>query len=203
MHYPKLRELREAVISLVTPAHTTRFPKEEHKPFPNFRGKPVVNDSKCVGCEACANVCPSGAIQVTDDPERKIRIITRDFGKCIFCGQCEANCITREGVKLSNTLYDLATFDRKNLVETQEKELLLCAYCHAVITTREHMRFLRNKLGPKSYSSLLSLNILNHDLQLAPEEEVELPVLDDLKRKDMFNVICPNCLHKVLVKNLT
>jgi hypothetical protein len=45
MRYPKLRELKEAVISLVTPAYTSKFPAVEHVPFKDFRGKPVVDDS--------------------------------------------------------------------------------------------------------------------------------------------------------------
>ena len=167
MHYPKLRELKEAMVSLFTRAHTTRFPYEEHKPFENFRGKPVVDDTNCVGCEACANVCPSGAITVSDKLEYKLRIIIRDYGRCIFCGQCEINCLTGKGVRLSNTIFDLATFDRNELVEKQEKELLLCEHCHAVITTKEHLQFLYRKLGAKAYSSMLALHVHNETLQLA------------------------------------
>ena len=33
MKYPKIRELREAVVSLVTPAYTSSFPKKPHEPF--------------------------------------------------------------------------------------------------------------------------------------------------------------------------
>ena len=70
MRYPKLREIREALVSLFSPAYTTRFPKEPHVPFENFRGKPVVDDANCVGCETCANVCPSHAITFHDDTAR-------------------------------------------------------------------------------------------------------------------------------------
>jgi formate hydrogenlyase subunit 6/NADH:ubiquinone oxidoreductase subunit I len=85
MRYPKLRELKEAVVSLVTPAYTSKFPAEPHTPFEKFRGKPVVDDENCVGCETCANVCPPMAITFTDDKEKGVRIIRRDYGKCIFC----------------------------------------------------------------------------------------------------------------------
>ena len=124
MKYPKIRELREAVISLVSPAYTSKFPAEPHVPFENFRGKPVVDDKNCVGCETCANVCPPHAITFVDDREKGIRTITRDYGKCIFCGQCQDHCITLKGVKLSDKIFDLAVFDRNNNVEHQEKELL-------------------------------------------------------------------------------
>ncbi len=202
MRYPKIREIKEAVISLFSPAYTTRFPKEPHIPFENFRGKPIVDDANCVGCETCANVCPSHAITFKDDSLRQIRIIERNYGVCIFCGQCEEHCITKKGVKLSDRIYDLATFDRMTLIETQEKELLICMNCSTVITTKQHFQYLHDKLGPMAYASILNLNMLNERLKLEDNVATKVEVIDGLKRKDMFNVLCPDCLRKVLLKSL-
>ncbi len=204
MMYPKLRELKEAVNSLFSAPYTTKFPKEPHIPFEGFRGKPEVNNEKCVGCLTCSNVCPSYAIKVEDDNDKKIRTITRNYGKCIFCGQCQAYCITGEGVILSDKIYDLSTFDRNDAgtVETQEKELLICEHCGTVITTKEHIQFLHKKLGPRAFSSIINLNVLNEKLKLAEPEEIKTEITEGLRRKDTFNVLCPNCLHKVLVNNL-
>jgi formate hydrogenlyase subunit 6/NADH:ubiquinone oxidoreductase subunit I len=202
MKYPKVREIKEAMISLITPAYTSKFPKEPHIPFEKFRGKPVVDDQNCVGCETCANVCPPQAITFTDVRVNKLRTIRRDYGKCIFCGQCQDHCITKKGVKLSDKIYDLAVFDREKNVEFQYKELLICESCSAVITTKEHLHFMHRKLGPKAFASILNLNILNEKLKLAEGQDINTEIRDDLKRKDMFNVICPNCLRQVLVKYL-
>lgn len=202
MKYPKLRELKEAVTSLFSAPYTTKFPGEEHVPFEKFRGKPEVNDEKCVGCLTCSNVCPSYAITVEDDREKGIRHIYRDYGKCIFCGQCQAYCITREGVVLSDKVYDLSGFDRKQIVEEQEKELLMCENCGAVITTREHLWYLHRKLGPKAYSSLLNLETLNDSLKLTDKKDTKTEIKDGMQRKDSFRILCPNCLHQILVHNL-
>jgi len=202
MKYPKLREVGEAVISLLTPAYTTKFPKKPHTPFENYRGKPVVDDENCVGCETCANVCPPHAITFKDDKKKKLRVIERNYGLCIFCGQCQDHCITGKGVKLSDEIFDMAVFDRTKVVEKQEKELLICESCGAIITTKEHIQYLHKKLGPTAYASILNLNMLNEKLKLADPKDTAVDVKDDLKRKDMFNIICPNCLRKVLVKSL-
>ncbi len=202
MKYPKLRELGEAIVSLVTPAYTSKFPAEQHIPYENFRGKPVVDNDNCVGCETCANVCPPNAITFNDDKEKGIRTIKRDYGKCIFCGQCQDHCITGKGVKLSDKIFDLAVFDREKNIEYQEKELLICQNCHSVITTREHLFYMHKKLGPRAFSSILNLNMLNEKLRLASGQNIQVEIKDDLKRKDMFNIVCPNCLRQVLVKYL-
>ncbi|MFC2087784.1 hypothetical protein ACFLSA_06460 [Bacteroidota bacterium] len=50
--------------------------------------------------------------------------------------------------------------------------------------------------------SILNLNMLNEKLRLASPDDTHVDVKDDLKRKDMFNILCPNCLRQVLVKSL-
>ncbi len=200
MKYPKIRELKEAVISLLTPAYTTSFPKKPHTPFKNFRGKPEVDDQHCVGCETCTNVCPSHAITFEDDRASGKRVITRNFGKCIFCGMCQQHCITGKGVMLSDQIFDLAVFERDKVIEKQEKDLVVCKNCQAVITTDEHIKYMHNKLGVLAFASSLNLNLLNEKLELAKKEDTEVEIRDGLKRKDMFNIICPNCTRSVLIQ---
>jgi formate hydrogenlyase subunit 6/NADH:ubiquinone oxidoreductase subunit I len=201
MKYPKLRELKEAITSLVTKPYTSNFPVKPHEPAEGFRGKPLVNEEGCVGCETCANICPSIAITISDDKENKIRTITRDYGACIYCGKCEEHCLTGDGVALSQK-FDLACFDRSTLIETQERELLTCKSCGVIITTKDHYKYINEKLGPQAYSSVMNLNMLNERLELHRKKDVNTDVKDGLKRKDMFNILCPNCMRETQLKNL-
>lgn len=45
-----------------------------------------VTAEECVGCEACVNVCPVGAIEMKDGKA----VIDQD--KCTQCGTCIAEC---------------------------------------------------------------------------------------------------------------
>ena len=69
---------------------TKRYPYEPIEVPDGFRGKPVIDGDKCVGCGACANVCPPNAIEIFD--EGGYRIVRLYIGKCIFCGRCSDIC---------------------------------------------------------------------------------------------------------------
>lgn len=46
----------------------------------------MVDKEKCIGCGACASICPVGAIKLTNG---KAKI---DPQKCIKCGSCQMFC---------------------------------------------------------------------------------------------------------------
>ena len=52
----------------------------------NRKGDNMVDESKCIGCGACASICPVGAIKLTNG---KAKINPE---KCIKCGSCEMFC---------------------------------------------------------------------------------------------------------------
>ena len=46
-----------------------------------------VNKEKCVGCGACVQTCPEGAIKIGSDGKAEI-----DQEKCVKCGRCIEVC---------------------------------------------------------------------------------------------------------------
>ncbi|RKX79150.1 MAG: 4Fe-4S ferredoxin [Spirochaetes bacterium] len=196
MRKPKLRELGEAVKALTTRAYTIKFPFEPSEPFEAFRGKPEYSDEYCVGCGACANVCPPGAIDILDDIQEKKRRLILHLDNCIYCGQCELNCITEKGIKLTRE-YDLATLDRSTLVEKVEKNLLLCELCGAVIGTEEHVRWVAERLGTAAFSNPTVMLVAMKELSVVREEKAEKSEVTD--RADRLRVLCPRCRKETTV----
>jgi len=203
MKYPKLRELKEAIRSLFSRPYTIKYPAQPSLPPERFRGKPEFTD-KCVGCGACAEVCPAGAILLTDhlspaeEPGRApFRRLVLHYDQCIYCGQCRANCPTEEGVKYSRE-YELALFDRKEAFISVEKDLLLCEVCGAVISTFEHLRWLAEKLGPLAYANLGL--VLASQRELIPLAEPAVKDKPEISRADHVKFLCPKCQHEVFIK---
>ncbi len=204
MKYPKLRELREAVKSLFSKPYTTKFPYVPHEPYDGYRGKPKYFEEYCVGCGACAEVCPANAISVIDpeEPLKKGETLTKRrielrYDMCNFCGNCQAHCITEKGIQLTKE-YDLALLDRKLAVESIEKELVVCDLCGEVITTKDHLRWLVRRLGTLAYG--------NPTLLLVSQREL-IPVEsgvpgEELRRPDIFKILCPKCRHEVMLKDI-
>ncbi|MFX1501019.1 MAG: 4Fe-4S binding protein [Promethearchaeota archaeon] len=65
----------------------------------------IVDEECAGGCEACADVCPSGAITVPEKSDKgweTVPNVVVDAEKCIFCGSCDNACPTG-AVKLKLT----------------------------------------------------------------------------------------------------
>jgi len=199
MKKPKIRELIEAIKALIKGPYTTKFPFKPHIPPKKFRGKPEYSEEGCVGCTACAQVCPVKAIEFSDDlkntPAKRKIILHYDI--CIFCGQCQLHCITQEGIKLSNK-FALALFDRSQTIETVEKELALCEVCGDAVACKSHLDWLAKKLGPIAYSNpTLFLSRLK-ELSLVDDNTAE--VVKDMTRADRVKILCAACRRKTTLE---
>jgi len=191
MRYPKLRELVEAVKALIVGPYTSGYPATPHQAMPGYRGRPTPNDDYCIGCDACARVCPADAIQITDEGDT--RTILRLYDRCNFCGQCEYWCTTKKGVRLT-TEYELATTDRRQSQCEQKFELVRCEECGEKIATRKHCEWTYRTLGPLAYGNPTLMNI-----QQAAQQGGGIPPAplgDTAQRGNTCRILCPTCRHR-------
>jgi formate hydrogenlyase subunit 6/NADH:ubiquinone oxidoreductase subunit I len=201
MRYPKLRELKEAVKALVRGPYTAKFPAQPHQPFEKFRGRPYYHDEECIGCAACVQVCPTGALSFEDiavEGSGAKRVLKIMLDLCIFCGNCQANCPTEKGIVLSRE-FDLATTeDRQGLKQEIEKPFVLCECCNQPIVPADQFRWVANKLGALVFTntSLLLFYLRLQglaSLQAHSEAANTTPL-----RSDRFKILCPSCRRQAV-----
>jgi hydrogenase-4 component H len=86
-----LSKLEETMICLKAGCVTLPYPAEP-KPLPEkFRGRPIFDATKCIGCAGCANNCPAREILVFD-VSQEIRILQYLGRRCTYCGRCADVC---------------------------------------------------------------------------------------------------------------
>jgi formate hydrogenlyase subunit 6/NADH:ubiquinone oxidoreductase subunit I len=121
----KKKILTEALRSLLKRPSTRKYPYVKSVPPEGFRGRPQFDEAKCIGCGACAEICPSEAITITDNGA--VRKLQLWYGRCTFCAKCQEIC-PEEGIELTKE-FELATPDKKKEMSEIEVELALCEKC--------------------------------------------------------------------------
>ncbi len=204
MKYPKLRELKEAVMALIKGPYTSKYPFKPHVPPERFRGKLEYSNQGCIACTACALVCPARAIEFRDTIT-KIKATRRmmvHWDECHFCGQCSALCTTKDdsppGIK-HTTEFNLAGYDRAAMVSsTEEKELALCEVCGDVITSKAHLNWIAKRLGPLAFSNPTLFVSSMKDMGFS--DEVLQAAREGILRSDRIKVLCSKCRRKATLE---
>ncbi len=188
----QFRILKLAIVSFFSRPFTTRFPAGHYEPIPQFRGRPRYHKDDCIGCGACAEVCPADAITMTDTTQgaKPMRKLVQHLDTCIQCGQCERYCTTEKGIILSNE-YDYAAFSRDGFEEQVEKELLLCESCGAVIGPLDQLRWLVRRLGPLAFTNPALMLVSARELALASDGVKTAG--DNTQRSERVGIQCPKC----------
>jgi len=142
--------IRNLIEALLKKPSTTKYPYEKIVVAEDFRGKPEIDFIQCMGCGACAQVCPSNAITIQDNQERGIRIWKIFYGRCILCGRCEEVCPIF-AIKQTEE-FELAAKKKEDLEHVIHFRLATCKECgkYREVTKREVMRvevFLKRALG--------------------------------------------------------
>ncbi len=193
MRKPKIRELKEAITSLFSRPFTTDFPYKPASVVKRYRGKPKYNEDICVGCGGCFQVCPAKAIEMVDDLNGEggpTRTLIHHPAQCIFCGECQRNCITKEGIKLT-TEFEISYFDEKTVTDSVKHKLLVCKHCGEVIGTEKHIMFVFKKLGSLAFSQPVTISRLMEELEIKGAAEEKF--LPPIQRTDMLKIVCPKC----------
>jgi len=202
MRLPSLfqfRILKQALKALIKGPYTTKFPKQPHVPFQRFRGKPEFHDQDCIGCGACVQVCPSGALSMRDAGDKRILEIRWDI--CIFCGQCQANCLTEKGIILSQEFDFATTENRQDLKQEIDKELVRCEYCGEIIAPYDQIIWVAKKIGPLAFSNpSLMLFYLDSEKPSSRRAAAE-PEEKEFLRADRIKILCPRCRRQAVMKS--
>lgn len=104
---------------------TIGYPDAAAQLSANFRGAPRFDFANWRDARAAAEACPTGAISIRESRESResnaTRMVTVDYGLCIFCGECAA-ADPSGAVRMSGD-FELAARDRKDMAITAEYEV--------------------------------------------------------------------------------
>lgn len=203
MRYPKLRELKEAVKALIKGPYTSRYPFKPHTPYERFRGRPYFHEEDCIGCAACVQVCPTGALEFVDEVNnaKAVRKITVHWDICIFCGQCQANCLTSKGIILSQE-FDFATTEkREELKNGLEKEFIACDCCKEPIVPYDQYIWVTDRLGPLSFANSSLMLLYLSRIGLALREKFIPKKESQVLRPERIKILCPRCRREAVIKS--
>lgn len=99
----------------------------------------ISND--CISCGACAQVCPSAIIKITD---QKPKLIGK---RCIKCGHCEAICPTKALIN--------DTLNHDDIKEIKNHPVLNAADAEIFLRSRRSIRCFKDKIVTKEETKKL------------------------------------------------
>jgi len=189
------RILKLALVSLFSRAYTTKFPKIKYEPIPQFRGRPRYDEKECIGCGACAEVCPADAIDMTDSAGAlpPVRTFIHHLDTCIQCGMCEKYCTTEKGIKLTNE-WEFVGFSPQDFEHGVKKELLLCEQCGGTIAPLDQIRWLVNRLGPLAFCNPTVMLVSHKELAVVDKGFDGGEAYPGRGRR--ITIQCPRCRRK-------
>ena len=150
-----ISELKEAVVCLKAGQVTLNYPFEPHPPEENFRGKPVVDGVRCIGCGACANICPPRLINLKDADG--YRQITFELGRCTYCANCRDVCPEKAITMSSQSETSTSSID--DLLISLKLKLVKCRSCGEVVTTQRIVDKVKYKLNEEQHNQTDNLNL--------------------------------------------
>ncbi len=121
-----LSKVKEALISLKAGRVTLPYPAQPQPAPERFRGRPIFDAAKCIGCAGCANNCPAREILVIDLCQ-EIRILKYLGRRCAYCGRCADVC-PEKAITMSHE-FENATNNVTDISQTLELFMSTCQRC--------------------------------------------------------------------------
>jgi hydrogenase-4 component H len=126
-----LSKLKEAAICLRAGRVTLPYPQQPLTAPPRFRGRPVFDAAKCIGCAGCANNCPAREILVFDVCQ-ELRILKYLGRRCTYCGRCADVC-PEKAITMSRE-FETATAAIGDLQQRMDLFMSTCQRCGRCFT---------------------------------------------------------------------
>ena len=121
-----LSKLEETLICLKAGRVTLPYPAQA-QPLPDkFRGRPIFDATKCIGCAGCANNCPAREILVYDVCQ-EVRVLQYLGRRCTYCGRCADVC-PEKAITMSPD-FENATNDITDMQQRLELFMGTCQRC--------------------------------------------------------------------------
>jgi hydrogenase-4 component H len=124
-------KIKEAMVGLRAGRVTEGYPFKTAPAPEHFRGRPVFDAAKCIGCAGCANNCPAREILVYDVCQ-EVRILKYLGRRCTYCGRCADLC-PEKAITMSRE-YETATPDVQDLQQRLELFMSTCQRCGRCFT---------------------------------------------------------------------
>lgn len=121
-----LAKLQEALVGLKCGRVTLPYPAQSRPAPPKFRGRPVFDGSKCIGCGGCASNCPAREILIYDLCQ-EIRVVQYLGRRCTQCGRCAEVC-PEKAITMSAD-FEMATNTLGDLQQRLELFMSTCQRC--------------------------------------------------------------------------
>ena len=121
-----MSKVKEAILCLKAGKVTLAYPAQPRPTPENFRGRPIFDPAKCIGCGGCASNCPAREILISD-VSQEIRILHYLGRRCTYCGRCADVC-PEKAITMSPE-FETATDQIGDLSQHLELFMSTCQRC--------------------------------------------------------------------------
>ncbi len=119
-------KIKEAMVGLKAGRVTLPYPAAPRPTPEGFRGRPIFDAQKCIGCAGCANNCPAREILVFDVCQ-EVRILKYLGRRCTYCGRCADVC-PEKAITMSRD-FETATDRISDVGQNLELFMSTCQRC--------------------------------------------------------------------------